>query len=54
MVNCKDVQDHLLEQSKMNSIEMAGSKWVSLSQKEHMTLVEIHEMVDNLYNGTNR
>ena len=52
VVTCKDVQDHL-ETATNECVEKAGKMFISLCKKKNMNLIDIHVMLDDLYNIPN-
>ena len=53
IVTFKD-KDNLIDELDTDQIHSVGLKWIDLCKDDNLSLLEIHDMVDNLYNDTSK
>ena len=51
IVTFKD-RDDLIDKADLDQVDTVGLKWINLCKEDNLTLLEIHEMVDEMYNDT--
>jgi len=50
IVTFKDKDDIIVDESDLEKVESVGLKWINLCKTKDLTLLEIHELVDDMYN----
>ena len=51
IVSCKN-RDEIIHKADQDQVDTIGLKWIMLCKEEHLTLLDIHEMVDEMYDNT--